>query len=403
MYKVKQMAPKVLPPEWRMANEVHCRSAESECSRSERLIAASRSLVEDSNEAAQRMQQDASKKLEQRLQVVRFWKQELNQKLGEMCEEVEVLTTFKTRLEKALENCSDPLKIIMQCLSERENHVGIDRVHDQLERELMKEKEVLEGVISLLQRTLEQTNEQLRLNRSAKYSLEKDLQRKFEAEQIDDRCSVLTNASPGQSHTDGMDWPAPSAHVTPDGWERCTEANISQAERQRISSTSLRALIDRVLSQTASDMRSQHQATSAALQLRIQETKDAKEQLEDRLNEVQVEIANQERSIESLAVAIQAKQGPLTVAQKRLALRGQRPDIELCLDTAQIQLSAELQDLTAHVERLEVSLSDSEMELKALTQNQLSLEEQIQGKSNSLYIDEVICASLHQSIAIHSF
>lgn len=50
----------------------------------------------------------------------------------------------------------------------RENHVGIDRVHDEVERELMKEREVTEGVRSLLQRTLEQTNEQMRWGRGAK-------------------------------------------------------------------------------------------------------------------------------------------------------------------------------------------------------------------------------------------
>ncbi|XP_061074095.1 tektin-1 [Conger conger] len=403
MYKVKQEPPKFLPPEWWLTNRAHCVSAEAECSRSERLIAASRVVVEESNKAAQRMQQDANKKLEQRLENIRFWRQELNKKLEDMTEEIEVLITFRTRVEKALESCSQPLQVILQCLSERENHVGIDRVHDEVERELIKEREVTEGVISLLQRTLEQTNEQMRLNRSAKYWLEKDLQQKFQAEQIDDRCSVLTNASPGLSQTEKLPCSALSTSVTPEGWETSSDINISKAEKERNASASLRTLIHRVLGQTAEDMRGQHRAAASALQLRVQETKDAKEQIEDRLHKIQAEIANQERSLESLAVSLQAKQGPLKVAQTRLALRSQRPNPELCLDSAQIQLSAEVQDLSAHMERLNASLSQSEMELRALTQNQLSLEEQIQGKSNSLYIDEVICSSLHQSIAIHSF
>lgn len=151
----------------------------------------------------------------------------------------------------------------------REKRVGIDLVHDEVEQELMKEREVIESVAALLQRTLEQTNEQIRsvdyecdsssclcrhtvvfcaawnwsfhfhyivrmfipltvtshftrnwafsltnvrlwyslisllqmhtifsisrLNRSAKYFLEKDLQGKFQAEKIDDFCSILTS------------------------------------------------------------------------------------------------------------------------------------------------------------------------------------------------------------------
>jgi len=37
--------------------------------------------------------------------------------------------------------------------------VAIDLVHDGVEEELLKEKEVIEGVMVLLQRTLEQINE----------------------------------------------------------------------------------------------------------------------------------------------------------------------------------------------------------------------------------------------------
>lgn len=43
------------------------------------------------------------------------------------------------------------------------------------------------------------------------------------------------------------------------------------------------------------------------------------------------------------------------------------------------------------------------MELLALTRSQLILEEEIQVKSHSLYIDEVICTQLRQPISIHSF
>lgn len=44
----------------------------------------------------------------------------------------------------------------------RQKRIGIDLVHDEVEQELEKEAEVLQGVIALLGRTLEQTNEQIR-------------------------------------------------------------------------------------------------------------------------------------------------------------------------------------------------------------------------------------------------
>lgn len=54
-------------------------------------------------------------------------------------------------------------------------------------------------------------------------------------------------------------------------------------------------------------------------------------------------------------------------------------------------------------DRLKEGLGESEMELRALSRSQLLLEEEIQVKSNSLYIDEVICTQIRQPITIHDF
>lgn len=43
------------------------------------------------------------------------------------------------------------------------------------------------------------------------------------------------------------------------------------------------------------------------------------------------------------------------------------------------------------------------MELKALAGQQLILEEEIQVKSNSIYIDEVICRQLRETVSIHNY
>ncbi|GCC42483.1 hypothetical protein chiPu_0026673, partial [Chiloscyllium punctatum] len=77
-----------------------------------------------------------------------------------------------------------------------EKRVGIDLVHDEVERELLKEVEVIEGIMALLKRTISQTEEQLRLNRSAKFYLEKDLKDKSIALKVDKFTANLTNNSP---------------------------------------------------------------------------------------------------------------------------------------------------------------------------------------------------------------
>uniref|UniRef100_A0A8C7IKH3 Tektin n=1 Tax=Oncorhynchus kisutch TaxID=8019 RepID=A0A8C7IKH3_ONCKI len=367
MSRVMDPQPKFLPPEWRLANQIHYGSAEAERSRSERLSAESKRLIEESGMAAKRMQPDANKRLEQRIYDIKFWKSDLDQKLEEIVQEVKVLITCKSRVERAMERCAEPLS---RPAVFRQMRVSIDLVHDAVERELVKEREVIERVRSLL----EQTNEQIRLNHSAKYYLEKDLWDKFHAEQIDSFYSTRST----------------STTLTPEEWETFSNITILKAEHENNNSPSLRALLESLLEQTAADMCRQHNATGNALRLQVQETNTAKG-LEDHLAKFLSEVASQEWNLEALRVAIKDKAGPLKVAQTRLSARSQRPSIELCHDP----------ELTAHIKRLRVAQAQSEMELLALTRSQLILEEEIQ--SRSLYIDEVICPQLRQPISTHSF
>ncbi|XP_056414630.1 tektin-1 isoform X2 [Hyla sarda] len=354
MARLVQLPPKFLPKEWSLANQTQYASAEVQRSRSERLVAESQRLADEIEKTTQKTQKDVNKKLEQRLDEIQFWKKELDNKLEDTVTDIEQLLAYKTRLEKALESCLEPLSIAQQCLVEREKRVGIDLVHDEVERELIKEVEVIQGVVALLQRTLEQITEQI-------------------------------------------------SSVTPKEWEDFSNANIEKAEKQRNNAVALRTLIDSILSETAFDMRKQCDTVNFALKKGVAETKEAKNKLEVHLAKVMDEISSQEKNIEGLKKAIAHKEGPMKVAQSRLETRTMRPNVELCHDPVQYRLLCEVQEITTNVERLRETLSQAEAELKGLIRNQLSLEEEIQVKENTLYIDEVICMQMREAISINNF
>ncbi|CAM5111093.1 unnamed protein product [Natator depressus] len=402
MAKLLQAPPKFLPPEWHIANKTQYASAESQRSRSERLVAESQRLVDEIEKTTQKTQSDVNKKIEQRLDEIKFWKQELDDKLEQIVNETEVLLTFKTRLEKALESCKEPLFIAQECLLNRQRRVGIDLVHDEVERELIKEVEVLQGVMALLERTLEQTNEQIRLNRSAKYNLEMDLKDKFTALTIDNYCSNLTNSTPDIRYARNV-LKVEGNSVSPEDWVDFSNVNVEKADKQRNNSLMLRALIDRILSQTASDMRKQCETVNIAFKNRVKETKDAKNKLEIHLAKVMDEITSQEKNIAALKKAIIDKEGPAKVAHTRLETRTHRPNVELCRDMVQYRLISEVQEITNNIQRLKDTLAQAEVELKGLSRRQLSLEEEIQVKENTLYIDEVLCMQMRESISINNF
>ncbi|NXN31707.1 TEKT1 protein, partial [Nycticryphes semicollaris] len=401
MARLLQAPPKFHPLEWDIANKMQSASTESQKSRSERLTAESQRLLDEIEKTTQKTQSDVNKKIEQRQEEIKFWKQELDNKLEQIFHETELLLTFKTRLEKSLESCKEPLDVAQKCLLNRQRRAGIDLVHDEVEQELMKEAEVLQGVIALLERTLDQTNEQIRLSRSAKYNLEMDLKDKFTALMIDDYCASLTNNTPDiryADHTVKVD----GNFVSPEDWIDFSNINVEKAEKQRNNSLALRTLIDSILSQTASDMRRQCEAVNVAFRKRVKEVRDAKHQLERLLVMVMDETASQEKNIEALKKAIADKEGPVKVAQTRLVARNHRPNVELCYDTVQHRLTSEVHEITKNIER-QGTLAQAESELKGLSRRQLSLEEEIQVKENTLYIDEVLCMQMRESIHINNF
>ncbi|KAG8122893.1 hypothetical protein E2320_018361 [Naja naja] len=406
MAKLIQVPPKFLPPEWYIANKVQYNSAEAQRSRSERLVDESQRLVDEIERTTQKTQSDVNKRIEQRLEEIKFWRQQLDDKLDQIVKETEVLLSFKTRLEKALEGCKEPLFTAQECLLNRERRVGIDLVHDEVERELIKEVEVFQGVVALLERTLEQTDEQLRLNRTAKYNLEQDLKDKYTALTIDNYCSNLTNNSTDIGYAQNI-VKVEENSVSPEQWMDFSNTNVEKADKQRNNSLALRALIDSILSQTASDMRKQNRTVNIAFQNRVKETKDVKNKLEIHLAKVNIG-----------GKAILDKKGPAKVAQTRLETRTHRPNVELCRDMVQYRLMNEVQEINHNIQRQKVvaftfffcsslrlmdTLAQAEIELKGLNRRQLSLEEEIEVKANTLYIDEVLCMQMRESISINNF
>lgn len=74
--------------------------------------------------------------------------------------------------------------------------------------------------------------------------------------------------------------------MSPEDWLEFSNANVEKAAKQRSSSLALKALVDRILSQTAGDLRRQCDAVDAAFRDGLQETKDARDKLAAHLAKV---------------------------------------------------------------------------------------------------------------------
>uniref|UniRef100_UPI0037E8E8B6 tektin-1 n=1 Tax=Semicossyphus pulcher TaxID=241346 RepID=UPI0037E8E8B6 len=372
----------------------HCELFRAECKR----------LMLESDKALKNIQNADQKRLDQRVGDIMFLKKELELKLEEIIVGVEDLIVLQSRGLKALEACKEPLRITVFCLEKRGKCPPTERRHDDVDRELLKEREIIEGVVSILQRVLEQITEQIRLNRSVKYKLEQDLKEKFAAQSIDNSCALMASHSTNKlQESKNMQTIMPSLEVTPEQWENISDINIANVEQQKTNSLSLQVLVESVLEQTATDMQKQVQVTTKAFQMNIQEIKMSKSQMEDQLAKILPEIACQQKIREDLQVVINTNEQALSLAQARLALRRQRPGKEQCFDPAQAHLLTEVQQLHANITKLRDAVARSKEEERALIRCQLELQENIEMKANSLYIDDVICTQHRKSIVIPNF
>ncbi|XP_014666311.1 PREDICTED: tektin-1-like [Priapulus caudatus] len=392
--------------QWSAENHAKYINAEKQRSEAERLTKELERLCEETADITTHSQKEVNKKLEQRLDDIEFWKTELEQKLQDTKTEVENLLTYKTRLEKALKASQEPLEIAQLCLEHRKHRVGEEQVRDAVQGELLREVAGIQEVMSLLEKTLDQTTEQIRLCRSAKYYIEKDLKDKQTALAIDSHCSNLRSNTASADMLQGDQ----IAHVTstttvtdPNGWQTFSNNNIQKAERECHNGLNLRLLIDSMLKQTAKDMKAQCDSVNTAFGHRVAETKDAKERLEMHLAQINAQLSDMEFNITRLREAIVAKGAPLNLAHVRLGTRTQRPNVELCYDPVQSRLQVELGEIQMSVNRLQQKLEDAEAAQKALERTRLSLEADIEVKANTLYIDNVQCVGMRCRINVQKY
>ncbi|NXJ81427.1 TEKT4 protein, partial [Trogon melanurus] len=381
---------KYLPTEWHQNNCDLYHKALAGCEQSEHGRAEAKELAEHTAAITQRAQQGSTAALGQCLQDTHSWKSKLQKEIEDLDAETGLLAAQKLRLERALDATEMPYAICTDNLQCREKRQPPDLVRDEVEKELLKEAELIRNVQELLKRTLMQASNQIRLNRDHKEVCEMDWSDKVEAYNIDDRCGRYSNQSTNvQFHLGSVKFEESAS--TPETWAKFSHDNIYRAEREKLASVNLRTLVDNILHDASHDLKLQCDAVDEAFARRCEELDDAKHKLEHHLQKTLKEIGDQEANIAALKQAIKDKEAPMKVAQTRLYDRSFRPNVELCRDETQFRLISEVEQLTESIESLKKRLLESEQALRNLEDTRMNLEKEIAVKTNSIFIDRQKC------------
>ncbi|XP_061848233.1 tektin-5 [Colius striatus] len=391
--------PTVLPPlrsalharysthDWHQANMVQLKGSEASRCSAGRLNTDSRRMMQDKDQLTYQMQEDSRRDLGERICDIDFWRSELTYELECLLKEIHDLETAKKRLECAADEMQGPLKITLECLYEREKREEIDLVHDDVEKNLIKEADAFKDCQEILKRTAERISQQLDTNRCVQHALEKDLSDKNSSHFIDDKCFNLRNTSDNISFYHGVEKADGMASV-PATWAKFSEDNIRCSQKARASSVRLRQDAEAVLEGTSESVWNHFVHTNLAFSNRIAEVAEVKNKLQVQMAKILQEIFQTEDTIMLLERSIKAKEYPLKVAQTRLERRTKRPNIELCHDAPHYQLVTEVCNLDHTLQSLKQRLREAHDTLQTLSLDKSKLEHQISVKTNSFFIDK---------------
>ncbi|KAM8729176.1 tektin-3 [Acanthopagrus schlegelii] len=384
------------PDDWYKSNQNNYRESESSRNSAERLRRDTIRLMQDREQVTRRTQENTSKNIGERLNDIVFWKSELSHEIDNMVTEIAALSEVKRRLERALAETAGPLQVSQECLYHREKRMSIDLVHDDVEKGLIKEVEVIKSCQERMRRLVERAIAQLASNRAAQHELERDMSDKVTAQRIDDRCHHLRNTSDSIGYYRGIERLDPSLSL-PDSWSKFTDDNILLSQGERAASHKLRDEIEILLNTTSNDMWNQFNNVNIAFTNRISETADAKNSLQTHLAKTLQEIFQTEMLIESLKRALRDKECPLKVAQTRLEERTRRPNVELCRDNPHHRLVSEVREIEDTIQKLQERLTEAENTLQNLVKTKVVLEHDLSVKANSLFLEQEKCMSMRKS------
>ncbi|KAM9222199.1 tektin-3-like [Leptosomus discolor] len=382
--------------DWYMSNLTNYKESETTRRNAECLRVDTSRLIHDKYQQTKKTQVESTKNLGDRVQEIEFWKSELCHELDEMIGETNALTDLKKRLERALAETEAPLQVTQECLLHREKRMGIDLVHDDVEKQLFVEADVIRSCQERMQQYLDKAKAQLASNRAAQHELERDLANKQTAYRIDDKCHHLRNTSDGISYFRGLERVDATISV-PESWAKFSDDNILLSQSERAASAKLRDNLENLLVVTANEMWRQFNRVNVAFANRIAETADAKSKIQTHLAKTLQEIFQIEMNIEAIRKAIRDNGLVLKVAQTRLDERTRRPNVELCRDTAQLRLVNEVHEINETIQSLQQRLRDAENILQMLVHAKSILEHDLATKANSLFIDQEKCMGMRKT------
>ncbi|XP_071451468.1 tektin-B1 [Hetaerina americana] len=325
-------------------------------------------------------------RLQDRITLVRKWKEVLEESKRKAIIEKKMLADTKSMVEVYNESLGTNLRISQECNLLRDGRRGYELVHDDSERELRKELDLVESIKTILtQRCQEAWQQDCRMEEEL-HRMEIDLADKTGALKIDNGVLQLTPQNPGVSFKPDP-LRVPSKSVSPICWEEATRMSKERLDTEAGAAERLRNVLDLAREKAINDLRAQAEAVNYSLRVCIHESQKARNEMQWQRKKLQEEMDRAMSEIEALERALKDKEGPLKVAETRLEERTSRPGGELCRDEPQFGLGEQVLRLREAIQLLNAKLDQAKALYNAMEDQLMKIDDDIADKNHALETD----------------
>jgi tektin-3 len=126
------------PKDWYQSQMTNYLASDKIRTAAERLRADAVRLAHEKDDLARKNNMESDKKLGERINDIEFWKNEIEKEKDRLTKKISQVEAKRRDVEKQLHDTENQLRVSQENLYEREKRQGIDVVHDNVERELIR-------------------------------------------------------------------------------------------------------------------------------------------------------------------------------------------------------------------------------------------------------------------------
>ncbi|XP_077278867.1 tektin-2 [Temnothorax americanus] len=325
------------------------------------------------------------------------WKDVLEDQLLKLITEIRLLNDEKSNTEKEIENITQPLRIVTECISMRDCRRGTELTYDEADIELKKELHMIANIHEALTKRVQAAWEKLNRLEAFKFKLSLDIEDKIETIRIDRKNLELDHACANLSYKPKTLAIDKTSSITYEVWlDRCG-CSKSSADDELSECYTFRETTRVMREHAWNDIRAQQDATDYTLRKKIYQTQKARNELEWQKLKVQKEMEMLGSEINQLEGTLMSKIAPMKCVETRLENRVHRPGPELCKDEVESGLKNEALQLKQTEEDLVKMIAHAKASYNSLESLLIRIDKNLEDKQHSLNTD-VMCLDMRASL-----